>query len=72
MKYELCSNNNPSNTFIAGAFDFEAAFPSVIHDWIWLVLRHRKMLPDYIRLFQSVYKQAMATFAHNGVIIILL
>ena len=52
---------------IAGAFDFEPAFPSVIHEWIWLVLQHRKMLPDYIRVFQSLYKNATASFEHNGV-----
>ncbi len=27
MSYDLCSNNNPSNIPISGAFDFEAAFP---------------------------------------------
>ena len=36
-----CSNpHNPSNIPILGAFDFEAAFPSVIHCWTWLVLKH--------------------------------
>ena len=72
MKDELCSNNNPSNIPISGAFDFEAALPSVIHEWIWLVLRHRKMPSDYIRLFQGVYKNARAIYAHNGIIINLL
>ena len=51
---------------------FEAAFPSVIHEWIWLLLHHRKMPPDYIRVFQSLYKHAIATFEHNGDIHVLI
>ncbi len=70
--YKRKHNSNPNNIPIAGAFDFEAAFPSVIHDWIWLVLHHRKMPPDYIRVFQSLYKHAIATFEHNGDIHVLI
>ena len=57
---------------ISGAFDFEAAFPSIIHDWLWMVLRPRKMPPDYINLFQSIYKNAHAFYAHNGITFTLL
>ena len=46
MLFEHLKSINPEYIPIAGAFDFEAAFPSVIHDWIWLVVRNRKMLPD--------------------------
>ena len=38
MMYSECLNSNPKNTPIAGAFDFEAAFPSVIHAWICIVI----------------------------------
>ena len=46
----MCSNMNPSNIPILGAYDFEAAFPSVIHEWIWLVLKFRKLPENYILL----------------------
>ena len=60
-----CCNSNPSNIPALGAFDFEAAFPSVIHKWIWLVLKHRKLPEHYIRLFQGVYHAACAVFIHG-------
>ena len=44
---------NPSNIPISGAFDFKAAFPSVIHLWIWVVLRHRKMPGHFYQFVQS-------------------
>jgi len=66
MVYESeCDNNNPSNIPILGAFDYEAAFPSVIHGWIWLVLRYRKLPNDYINLFKGIYHKASATFSHG-------
>ena len=58
---------NPSNIPISGVFDFEAAFPSVIHRWIWLVLQHRKMPAHFINLFKAVYKNAKADYTHNGI-----
>ena len=48
------------------AYDFETAFPSVIHAWIWLVLKFRKLPLHYIILFQGIYHNANATFSHNG------
>ena len=66
MLYDDLKSTSPEDIPIAGAYDLEAAFPSVIHDWIWLVLHHRKMLPDYIRVFPSLSKNAFATYEHNG------
>ena len=66
MMYSECPNSNPKNIPIAGAFDFEAAFPSVIHAWIWTVLHHRKMPLHFIRLFQSISKNARAIYTHKG------
>jgi len=51
---------------VLGAFDFEAAFPSVIHEWVWLVLMHRKIPEDFLRIFKGLYKHASATFKHKG------
>ena len=62
----MCSNMNPSNIPILGAYDFEAAFPSVIHDWIWLVLKFRKLPENYILLYKGIYHQATAKFMHAG------
>ena len=66
MLYDHLDSTSPEDIPIAGAYDFEAAFPSVIHEWIWLVLHRRKMPPDYIRVFQSLYKNAMAAYEHNA------
>mgnify|MGYP000660213469 CR=1 FL=1 len=54
------SGFNPSSIPISGAFDFEAAFLSVIQLWIWVVLHHRKMLAYFINLFKAIYKHAKA------------
>ena len=43
----LVLNNIP----ISAAFDFLAALPPVIHDWIWVVLSHRKLPAHYINFF---------------------
>ena len=72
MLYDDLKSTSPEDIPIAGAYDFEAAFPSVIHEWIWLVLHHRKMPADYIRVFQSLYKNAIATYEHNGNIFVLI
>ena len=64
MMYAECHSSNPSNIPIA--FDFEAALPSVIHDWIWMVLQHRRMPLHFIRLFKSIYKHARAIYTHKG------
>ena len=66
MMHSVCTNSDLKNIPIAGAFDFEAAFPSVIHAWIWMVLHHRKMPLRFIRLFQSTYKNARAIYTHKG------
>ena len=34
MLYDDLKSTSPEDIPIAGAYDFEAAFPSVIHDWI--------------------------------------
>ena len=57
---------DPSNLPLLCAFDFEAAFPSVIHCWIWLVLKIRRLPDHYIYLFQGIYSKASATFHHEG------
>jgi len=56
---------NPSNLPLLCAFDFEAAFPSVIHCWIWLVLKVRKLPDHYIKLFMGIYQNASATFMYD-------
>ena len=63
----LVNSFNPSNIPISGAFDFEAAFPSVIHLWIWVVLHHRQMPGRFINLFEVIYKDAKAEYTHNGI-----
>ena len=55
------------NLTIYVAFDFEAAFPSVIHLWIWVVLHRRKMPGRFINLFQAIHKDAKAEYSHNGI-----
>ena len=51
---------------ITAAFDFEAALPSVIHKWIWLVLQTRRQPGDFLQLFKGLYHQATAVFSHGG------
>ncbi len=46
-------------------FDFEAAFPSVIQSWIFLVLKFRQLPDDYISLFKSIYMNAHAVFSQG-------
>ena len=57
----------PSTIPVSAAFDFLAAFPSVIHDWIWAVLSHRKLPDHYINFFKANYHDAKAVFTHNGI-----
>ena len=66
MMYVDCHISNPKNISRAAAFDFEATFPSVIHEWIWMVLLHCKMPLHFITLFRSVYKKARAIYIHKG------
>ena len=47
--------------------DFMAAFPSVIHRWIWLVLKFRKLPASFITLFKCMYHGASASITHAGV-----
>ena len=72
MLYDDLDSTSPEDSPIAGAYDFEAALPSVIHEWNWLVLHHRKMPADYSRVFQSLYTNAMATYEHNCDIFVLI
>ena len=53
MWFDYLKSTSLEDIPIAGAFDFEAPFPSVIHEWIWLVLHHRKMPDDYIPFFSK-------------------
>jgi hypothetical protein len=55
-----------SNTPAIVAMDFATAFPSIIHDWIWAVLRHRNLPEDFLKLFQGLYHNATATYTYNG------
>ena len=59
---------NLSIILISAAFDFEAAFPSVIHAWIWVVFRHRKLPEHFLHFFKANYDDAMAVFVHNGIV----
>ena len=61
-----------NNIPISAAYDFAAAFPSVIHAWIWLVLRHRKLPESFITLFMAAYRNACAVYNHNGVVHIII
>ena len=47
-------------------WDMESAFPSIIHKWIFMVFRHRKLPQGYINLFLGIYNDAHAVFGHNG------
>ena len=60
------------NTPIISSNDFGAAFPSTFHQWIWLVLAHRKLPPRFVKFFQAIYRNAAAVTVHNGVPIILI
>ena len=51
---------------IIAANDFGAAFPSVSHEWLWMVLRHRGLPPRFIRFFQAIYRQAAAVVFDKG------
>ena len=53
-------------------FDFESAFPSVIHEWIFLVLEHRGLPQHFLRLFRAIYINARAVRIHEGRIITLI
>ena len=61
-----CGNQHPSNIPIFAAFDFETAFPSVIHGWICMVLKWRKLPDDFIKLFLGIYANARAVFTYDG------
>ncbi len=67
MKYESSDNKQSvSNIPISTALDFETAFPSIIHAWIWAFLRHRSLPQHFLNLFKGLYHNATATYTHNG------
>ena len=66
VHHSECSNRSPSNIPVIGTYDFEAAFPNVIHQWIWLVLKHRNLPAHFINLFQGIYHDACGVVRHNG------
>ena len=72
MYEDRFADRDISHIPISGAFDFEATFPSVIHLWVWLLLMHRKLPEDYLFVFKGLYKDANATFKHQGVTHILI
>ena len=67
----LCARS-PRNIPVLSSNDFGAAFPSVLHQWMWLVLEHRKLPSRFIRFFQAIYKNAAAVTIHNGDVVILI
>ncbi len=58
--------DSTKNMPMIGAFDFAAAFPSIIHDWMWLVLAHRQLSQSFITLFIAIYRNASAIFSHGS------
>ena len=73
MKYHSeCPNSNPSNIPILAAYDYEAAFPSVSQEWIWLVLRYRGLPESYINLFKGIHYRACCVVKHNNMKICIL
>ncbi len=53
---------------ILALFDFATAFPSVIHDWIFLNLQHRNFPAWFTCLIRSIYKDAAAYCFKNGIL----
>ena len=51
---------------ILALFDFATAFPSVIHDWIFINLEHRKFPAWFIRFIKAIYKDAAAYCFDGG------
>ena len=47
-------------------FDFATAFPSVFHEWIFLVMKARKLPDGLIEFFQCIYF-LNAALGSNGV-----
>ncbi len=45
---------------ILALFDFAAAFPSIIHGWIFCCLRHRGFPPGFICFIEAIYHKAHA------------
>ena len=64
------AHTETSSIPIMPLFDFEAAFPSVAHEWLWLVLKYRKIPISFQRLFWSIYKGAVAIAKNQGYIYI--
>ena len=62
-----CARARIDNIPIICPCDFQAAFPSVSHRWIWRVLEHRKIPASFLVLFKAMYKDAMAVTITNGV-----
>ena len=56
-------NNYPA----IAAFDYSAAFTSLIQDWVWLVLAHRKLPQSFITLLRALYHRACAVYKYNGI-----
>ncbi len=51
---------------ILALFDFAIAFPSVIHDWIFINLDYREFPSWFICLIKAIYKDAAAYCFKNG------
>ena len=73
-EFDLCDSPGSSagDIPILGATEYEAAFPSVIHAWVWTVLRHRKLPKDYLNLLMALYHLASACLEHDNVVFVLI
>ncbi len=49
-------------------FDFAAAFPSIIHGWILVCLRHRGFPPGFIAFIEAIYFRASACAFVEGIL----
>ena len=73
MRFEdRLSCKHISHMPIIAAFDFAAAFPSVIHRWIWAVLMHRRIPQHFLNIFKALYHMAAASFSHSGITYIII
>ena len=65
------SLNRSRHVSILAFFDFVAAFPSLFHDWIFLVLSRRRIPLWYCNLITAIYWLASAYGNSNGTYVFL-
>lgn len=56
----------PDGEAAAMLFDFEAAFPSLGHGWVFLLLRAMRLAPRFCDLVETMYLDLTATFVVGG------